>query len=100
MLRDRRSNCGKVALEYLFAGKKKGLKTGKKYSVPYYAEIAGINSKTLASRIRAKQCKIVTDYDLRDATAAYNNDLEKPFESRLESGNDMVSQKWLSKSLL
>jgi hypothetical protein len=34
---------------------------------------------------------------LRDATAAYNNDLEKPFESRLESCNDMVSQIWLGK---
>ena len=50
MLNDRRSSCGKVAVEYLFAGKRKGLKMGKKYSVPYYAEIAGINSKTLASR--------------------------------------------------
>ena len=85
MLNDRRSSCGKVAVEYLFAGKRKGLKMGKKYSVP---------------RIRAKQCKIVTDYDLRDATAAYNNDLEKPFASRLESGNDMVSQIWLRKALL
>jgi hypothetical protein len=91
---------GKLAKEYPFAGSWKGLKTGNKYSLPYFAEVAGINSKTLASRIRAKQCKIITNYDLRDATAAFNNDVEKPFESRLESATDIVSQKWLSKSLL
>lgn len=98
---DRRKNLPiKPARLYLFAGKTGGLKNGKKYSLSHMAEVAGINSKTLNSRVRAKECKIITDYDLRCAKAAYNNDVNKPFQSRLESAEDMLSQSWLSRALV
>ena len=104
MRNDRRFNHLKHACKpaklYSFAGKKGGLKNGNKYSLSHMAEIAGINPKTLHSRIRAKQCKIVTDYDLRNAAANHNNNIEKPFESRLESAMDMLSQEWLSRRLV
>lgn len=101
MRSDRRKNPPhKIPQKYLFAGKTGGLKTGEKYSLPHMAEVAGINAKTLHSRLRAKQCKIITDYDLRMAKAAYNNDADKPFITRLESAEDILSQKWLSRALV
>ena len=97
MRKDRREWVRTASKLYPFAGKTGGLKCGEKYSLQHMADIAGINSKTLHSRMRAKQCKIVTDYDLRVARAAYNNDQDKPFESRLETPLQMLSQKWLSR---
>ncbi len=100
MHNDRRRDAGKTPKKYLFAGKKGGLKNGEKYTLPHMAEVAGINAKTLHSRLRAKQCKIITDYDLRVAKAAYNNNADKPFETRLESAETIMSQQWLAKALV
>ena len=100
MHRVRHPNSRKIAIKYSYAGRNTKLKSGEKYTLPHLAEVAGINAKTLHSRLRAKQCKVITDYDLRVAKAAYNNETDKPFESRLESQEAITSQKWLSRAIV
>lgn len=98
-MREKHPNSGKNAKLYSYAGRKAGLIVGKKYSLLEYAEASGVNTKTMHSRIRAKQCKIVTDYDLRIASNGNCNE-DKPFESRLDTVNSMISQEWLGRAII
>jgi hypothetical protein len=96
---DRRKRGGHIPVKYLYSGSNPALVNGEKYTIREYSNVAGISDKTMHSRIRSKDCKIITDYDLRVARQNPPPS-RKPNASRLESYADQVSQKWLARRLV
>ena len=76
----------------LFKGKHPDLVNGKSYGYEDYAKVAGVNYKSLYSRLYGKN--VVTDIDLRPVRAPINIKKSKP----KWDGNDL-SQKWLSRRI-
>jgi len=76
----------------LYKGKHPDLVNGKSYGYEDYARVAGVNYKSLYSRLYGKN--VVTDIDLRPVRSPINIGKCKP---KLD-GSDL-SQKWLSRSL-
>lgn len=96
---DRRRGGGHIPRKYLYSGSFAGLVNGTKYTLRELSDAAGISPKTMHSRVRAKACKIITDYDLRKAKSIATP-TNKPLESRLESHADLIRDKWLRRKIV
>jgi hypothetical protein len=96
---DRRHRGGHTPRTYRYSGEHPELRDGGQYTLRYLADLFGLSPKTMHSRIRAKACKIVTDYDLRKANIK-SPPKDKAIESRLECYADHVRAKWLRRKLV
>lgn len=98
MLNDKRLG-GITPRKYRYSGSHPELEDGGLYTLRFLSDLSGISPKTMHSRVRAKHCKIITDYDLRKANKKAPPSA-KPEESRLDSYADHVRQKWLRRKLI
>lgn len=87
---------GPIKLKYV--GKKSGMRTGKFYTMKYFANVAGIACATMHTRLRNKT--EVTDYMLRPADERYIAEHKMSAWPIFEKEIERVSQSWLCKRII